>query len=615
MREITVSNGGCEATFELEYEECPAIPCAWKVAENTAKCNAPAYVMCIEAVDSLTEVIGINFNMTYPEGAELIEAEPADYFKFSDDLVGDINNLSSFSNVAPDGSLNVVIFLQNVAEGTINGVGTLGCVEFGFTEEMHNAWPEAAFSINSFQQSHLLETKEMCVDDGLLTIDFDPGHELSFMVRGDSERPLTDDAENPITNVYTADEECMPSSDENALLDEFGSAIVGSTDHFKATRWVGCEPLNPVVNGEDALLTAKIVARDASYTPDIYSLVAADVNDNGIVDGGDVSLILARSVGALCSYPVQAGKDTSDWKFERYEIATEDSTWMMDVDYPYGTGGADANNVPLAEQCHYTPEPLGDTCAYTFSSYVAILKGDVDDTWNQDFAMMAEAPGKLVIDLEGMAASIDDKYYIPVYYTGDQPIQAVDFRLSYDAEVLDIEEVKLASNSNGAKINYAWNKYQENEVLLSAYTLESQINAGKPIFYLVTSTSPNAVYSNTFNTASAMLNGLPSGMEVIGDEFTDIDELTAANHQLRAFPNPADQQLSLAFSSKLTVDAVTYTVYDLTGRTIEQHTTTTNGNAPFQIQTNEWMAGSYLITVQDSQDGKFLAREKVLIVH
>lgn len=627
LREIAVSNGGgCEVVFEVEFEECPAIPCSWKIAENEVKCNAPSYTMCVEAVDTLTEVIGINFNMSYPEGTMLADAEPSARFQFSDDLVDDVSNLASFSSVAPDGSLNVVVYLNDITTGTINGAGTLGCVEFYFVEELHNAWPEAAFSINSFQESYLLETKEMCVDDGMLTIDFDPGHELAFYVRGDENMPLTDDAENPITSIYTADEECAPTSDENALLDENGSAIIGSSDYFKATRWVGCEPLNPVVNGEDALLTAKIVARDASYTPDIYALTAADVNDNGSVDGADISLILARSVGAICSYPVQANKDTSDWKFERYEVVMEDSSWMMAPNYPYGTGdGADANNVPLMSQCHYTPEPLGDTCAYTFSSYVAVLKGDLDNTWNQDFAMMAEAPGKLVIDLEGMAASIDDNYYIPVYYNGENAVNAVDFHLSFNAEELDIEEVKLASTQNGSQINYAWNKYKEGEILLSAYTLESQINAGKPVFYLVTSTPPNAVSASSFNTNTAMLNGVPSSIEVISDELsTGIDELTASLHQIRAFPNPANDNLNLTFSSEQTIESVTYTVFDLTGRTIYQHTSTTNsgngnmnGTAPYQVEikTNDWMAGTYMVTAQDSQTGQFLAREKVLIVH
>lgn len=620
VREIEVSNEGCEAVFAVEFEACPAIPCSWRIAPKEVKCNAPVYTMCVEAVDTLSEVIGINFNMTYPEGTVLADAEPSARFQFSDNLVDDVSNLASFSSVAPDGSVNVVVYLSDITAGTINGAGELGCIEFHFVEEFHSDWSEASFSINSFQESYLLETKEMCVDDGLLTIDFDPGHELAFWVRGDENLPLTDDSENPITSIYTADEECATTSNENALLDENGSTIIGPSEKFGITRWVGCEPLNPVVNGEDALLTAKIVARDGSYMPDIYALSAADVNDNGTVDGADISLILARSVGAICNYPVQADKDTSDWKFERREVAMEDSSWMIDPDYPYGTGqGADANNVPLASQCHYTPENTGDTCAYTFSSYVAILKGDLDNTWNQEYAFAAEAPGKLVIDLEGIAATIDDKYYIPVYYNGENAVNAVDFRLSFNAEKLDIEGVKLASTNNGSQINFAWNKFEENELLLSAYTLESQINAGKPVFYLVTSTPPSQVSASSFNTNTAMLNGLPSGIEVISDELsTGIDPLTASMHQLRAYPNPANNHLSLVFSSEQTVETVTYTVLDLTGRTIDEYTTTMgngNGNAPYEVKTSEWMAGTYLITVQDSKDGRFLAREKVLIVH
>ncbi len=616
VREITVVNGGCEATFEVPFEECPALPCAWKIAENAAKCNAPSYTMCIEAVDSLTDVIGLNFKVRYPEGTSLVEATPTTYFKVNEDLVTDVSNVLSYSNVAPDGSLNVVIYLKDMANGTFNGAGTLGCVEFYFDEEMHNAWSEAPFSIEDFKESYLLETKDKCVDDGLLIIDFDPGHELRFLVNGDETRSLTDDATNPITSIYTADEECAPSSDENALLDENGSAIVGSTDKFRAARWVGCEPLYPVVNGEDALLTAKMVVRDTTDMgiPSIHALVAADVNENGMVDGGDISLIQSRSVGSLCHYPVLAGKDTSDWKFVPYETVMEDPAWTVDANYPYGSGeGADASNVPLASQCHYTPDPLGDTCAYTFSNYVAILKGDVDDSWDQDVAMIAEAPGKLVIDLENMLASTNDgMFYIPVMYNGSEPINAVDFRLSIDAQKLDIEEVQLANNSSN--INYAWNKYQGEEILLSAYTLEGQINAGKPVFYLVTSTSPNTISPNSIQAASSMLNGLPSNIEVVGEELhTDIDNFAKENHELRAYPNPANHALTLDFSSELNVESVTYTVYDFTGKQIQQYMTTTN--APYQVKTNDWIAGTYLITAQDSQDGQFLAREKVLIVH
>ncbi|MGB0929347.1 MAG: T9SS type A sorting domain-containing protein [Chitinophagales bacterium] len=608
---------------EVEYEKYSSMlmTCNWRIAENTVKCNEPSYTICIEAVDTLSEVIGINFNMSYPEGVVLVDTEASDYFKFEGDLVNDINNLAGFSSVAPDGSLNVVVYLKNFTEGTINGTGTLGCVEFSFDEEFENTSPELTFNINSFSESYLTGDNDMCVDDGILNIEFDPGHELAFWVHGDENLPLTDDSENPITAIYTANEECEATSDENLLLDENGSTIIGSSDYFKATRWIGgCEPLISVVNSADALLTAKIAAKDTSYTPDIYALVAADVNEDSNVTAGDVSLILARSVGSICSYPTQLEKDTSDWVFERHEMSMEDTSWTIDPDYPYGTGqGADANNVPSTSQCHYTPENTSTTCTNTFSSYAAILKGDLNGSWNQDVALMAEASGKLVIDLENMAASIDDKYYIPMYYNGLTPVNAVDFRLSFNAEELDIEEVKLASTSNGSKINFAWNMYEEGDLLLSAYTLESQINAGKPVFYLVTNTQPSEVSAGSFNANTAMLDGLPSGIAVISDELsTGIDELTSSMHQLYAYPNPAKDNLSVLFSSEQTVESLTYTVYDLTGRAIEEYTTTGNQNGnshtSLEIKTSSWTAGTYMLTVRDGTDGRFLAREKVLIV-
>ena len=150
---------------------------------------------------------------------------------------------------------------------------------------------------------------------------------------------------------------------------------------------------------------------------------------------------------------------------------------------------------------------------------------------------------------------------------------------------------------------------------MSAYTLESQIKAGKPIFYIVTNTPPHALSSNSVSAAGAMLNGIPSGIELVGDVMTNIDHITAETYQIRAYPNPADQVLHLSFSADYGIEQVTYTVYDLTGQELQRYTTTIHSDTTTEIKTSELAAGTYLVTVQNSSNGELLAREKVLIVH
>ncbi|MNU66241.1 Pregnancy-associated plasma protein-A [compost metagenome] len=113
-----------------------------------------------------------------------------------------------------------------------------------------------------------------------------------------------------------------------------------------------------------------------------------------------------------------------------------------------------------------------------------------------------------------------------------------------------------------------------------------------------TSGGGNNVYIDDINIYS----GAPSE-EPVTAGLEDLESL--ANISL--FPNPADNEIQVAFSSKVASNEVKFYVTDLTGKRLEQHTVLANeGNNLVYIATSNLSAGTYLIQMLDGSGQRTL---------
>jgi hypothetical protein len=76
---------------------------------------------------------------------------------------------------------------------------------------------------------------------------------------------------------------------------------------------------------------------------------------------------------------------------------------------------------------------------------------------------------------------------------------------------------------------------------------------------------------------------------------------------INLFPNPADNELQISFSSQTGSNEILFYVTDLTGKRLQQHTVHANeGNNLVLIATDNLSAGTYLIQMVDASGQRTL---------
>ncbi len=93
----------------------------------------------------------------------------------------------------------------------------------------------------------------------------------------------------------------------------------------------------PLINGDDALLTKLIVWGDTSYQPTIKTIIAADVNRDGVVTAGDITLLNQRTTLKIIQFPYTTPGTTDDWLFV-YPAYTPGASYPISANFPNDDG-------------------------------------------------------------------------------------------------------------------------------------------------------------------------------------------------------------------------------------------------------------------------------------
>ena len=93
------------------------------------------------------------------------------------------------------------------------------------------------------------------------------------------------------------------------------------------------------------------------------------------------------------------------------------------------------------------------------------------------------------------------------------------------------------------------------------------------------------------------------------DLSTGVNDVAASAGFINAYPNPAKDNLTLAFDLNGT-QTVNYALYDLSGKEITNRTQTVSGFSSIQFSVSEFPAGVYFIKVAGDD---FNATQKIII--
>nr|MBS0037246.1 T9SS type A sorting domain-containing protein [Saprospiraceae bacterium] len=311
-------------------------------------------------------------------------------------------------------------------------------------------------------------------------------------------------------------------------------------------------PLEGVTTFDVALIQRHILG--ISYFNSPYQWIAADIDRNGVVDVRDISHLRRVILGTYDEFP-----DNTSWRF-------------VDADYQFTAFN------PLEEQFNETYMIPDFNAHMPGVDFIGVKIGDIDgsvDPSGIDGSDERSQNNPLVLNMDHQSFSSDELIYMEVKAKDFTEVDAFQFTLLFDKELLELsdvtpERIDLSEKNVGQQlisegiVTFSWNDI-----------LPTSIEDEEVLFTLVFEAKSNGEVPDAINVSSmvtqtrAYVKGEPrelvlnfSGDYQVGDNF----EL----YQNR--PNPFKDETVIGF--RMANDApATLTIYDVTGkmvRTIER---------------------------------------------
>jgi len=372
--------------------------------------------------------------------------------------------------------------------------------------------------------------------------------------------------------------------------------ILGSTD------------VQPVINGQDAFLTRKVLLNDASFLPSIYQMVAMDVNADGVISAGDVSQINQRAVLMIPEYRqawnydingVSNGQPSKDWLFLDTTEVRVNPAYGISATYPlYDGAGFSKSHVPVIPFCQPVNVSSYGVCPLlTSEAYYGVLLGDVNgnySTTNPNGSFRIGSNDVVAFDLEN--AKIENGYVnIPVSIASETEINALDFSFSFDESRLTFQSIvsntdymeELSNfNTSDRKLRFTSNSVRNYELNKSLVYVRFALHADK-------------VGEADFSSVTAYLNG-----EKVNTQFARIASSIIDDVTVKVYPNPAINKLNVEVSADASMQLL-----DVDGRQVfvqEQ----VNAYENNEINLDNIASGIYMLKVYNDS---FLSNKKVVI--
>ena len=558
-RVIAINSGGEVSSDTVTATTIAS--CSYSLDNPEVACADPGLCLPLIAAHTISDAIGFNFTIAFDTNHY--------------DLTG-LSVNSNFINPAhttydthtnTDGSINILVYIKGSApvNTSFNGIGELLCLNFDkdFNHEQ---------GVDTFQMASVLENYNTgntlhCVDDGIATVIKDslaPGTLLSW----NNMTPLPYDTGNPasylITRIYGTDDSCGNVSTGFVSPDLNGDFQhpISHGDYISIERDIdSATNMMAFVNGRDSRMARRIALAHPSLVPDIRSFIAADVNMDGLITAGDVTLIRRRTTLTISEFP-----HGRDWLFIDSLTVADDPAYQISATYPGDDGvGYSRNRIPHIASCLEVPAVYTGNCPeFTPTTYYSVLLGDVNGNFNQilgngGLMKQQSLSDTLYFDLEQAVINSDHTVDIPIYATSPSAIYSVDFTMDYD-------ETELVLNAVTAdpSLESEYNNYQQQELLFTSMSLQPY-PAGLTVATLRFSSANSSILPADMGAITSYINGEVATTAVKGEKHSVGMTEQTLSERVDVYPNPAKNlfHVSLPYA-----DEVALNIYDISGRLV-----------------------------------------------
>jgi Secretion system C-terminal sorting domain len=381
--------------------------------------------------------------------------------------------MSTFVN---NGKLILSIYLTTAANVQGNIGDTLICL--GWESVKTNIPPNTFAAIaGTVETNTLLGTTTAPVQSHMK---LESNNRLYVWVSYQGTRPLTHNNIVNQTQVWTG---TTPNGmNLQGILSNVGLYLLNTaTDTLVQAKRQSLPSLGiPVIQGIDAALVFKVIARNPSYRPTVAAILSMDVNGDGRITAGDITDIQRRAVGIYATgFPQIGTNDTISSRHFPQTWLTTHKAYRLSATYPkWDSVGCAREFVPKIDTVFKIDSFYRNRCDTAFLDVAMLMLGDADGNYNGDtlshqrFGRQSTA----TMNYEVCNNVKNNILYIKVY--ADKNLTGGDWILQNSpltllgAEVADSKTTLMTANLVG------------NNLYVTASAVSGDIPARTPLFYL-----------------------------------------------------------------------------------------------------------------------------------
>ena len=583
----------------------------YEVREVTAKCNEENICVPIAAQQDVEDIIGFDIVLHY----NVNKVVPTGIIRKSADLAP-LNLVETSYSIPSAGKMLIAVYFNSNAPVTsrFEGLGDIICVEFE-KRPAFLANDNVEFTVEPIRESYISGVQiEPCDTNSYITYK-DTLFTSNLEFWADNSPIAYVAGTNLITNIFgTSNSSCDAKSVTSVTPDVNGEF----THNLNKGLYLSIErdiadltDVQPAINGFDALQVRKVLLEDQNLVPNIYQMIAMDVNLDGRISAGDASQINQRAVGIIDEFrqawnynddgtKIVGEGDSKDWLFvdaSRLQIYPE---YIISANYPRYDGiGYNKDHVPTLDFCNPTPVSDWTRCAVIGTeTYVGILIGDANGNYKSIAPSTDLRSAEKVVLNVGAAVITGNMMDIPVSFNSAYSINAIDLAIQYDNNkvvfntlVSDDNEIQMLGNFNT----------NDNILRVTSNSLNT-LSSENSNFSIRFELLDNRVDVQDFTGIAGYLNGEKVNIEILDSPTATKNEFDS--NSVLVYPNPANNTLFVESKEQVTAQ-----LFDVNGKTVvAEFDVEANSKSAFDI--SNLPNGVYMLKLSNVN---FTSSRKVII--
>lgn len=529
----------------------------YQIKDTSITCNSSVFKLPVYVNDSIRKCIGIDISLKYDPNSfspnsEIILLES----------LGDTSKISYISNYAEtDSILNISIYFNSLSlsDQSINTKGKLFYISF----DILNAFNENnIFKILEIRESFNNCTKSYNTSECSVNISAPISYPLSIRYWSNNRGlPNSNTTTYDCTNIFKNDISCNINSNDTIFTNNTGDFTIDNNTNFitikrdiKGSYNIQSNNVMDFINGNDAFIVHKLLNKSKSITPNVFQIISADVNLDGVISAGDLTMINRRIVLTIneykqswnyksYNYPLN-DSISKDWIFIDSVQISDNSNYKISSNYPYDDGiGFSTYRVPNIHDCIELIKNNSNCQSIINNKFYGILLGDVDGNWNseENNTLKNKKKHDVYIDIANSVLINNNTIEIPVKIDSyNKIINSIDMLIEYNSENLEFKGFK----GNLSPL-YSTNQIN-NKILFTSINTYKELNSTEPLLYLKFKLLKNSFKNSDIITSISYINGIKNIIQTYGNLNTSVKDLMYKNSSgFYIYPIPANNILNV----------------------------------------------------------------------